>query len=134
MFFIQKIFTGSEVMKVKVKFPKFNFRQKNNLVSPLKTMGLESALDSQTADFTGIADRSEDFNLYIGDISQECFISVDEEGTEAAALTSVFLAGSSRPKENAELYLNRPFLFIISDDRTGLILFIGKVENPLANE
>jgi len=58
---------------------------------------------------------------------------VDEEGTEAAALTSVVLTGSTMPRENTspEFYLNKPFIFVISDDRTGLILFIGKVENPL---
>lgn len=122
-------------MKVKIKFPKFNFKQKNKLADHLKTMGLESAFDYKNADFTAIADRSDRFNLYINDISQECFINVDEEGTEAAALTSVFLAGSGMPRDNVppEFYLNKPFIFVISDDWTGLILFAGKVENPLEN-
>ncbi len=130
---IQKVGSNLEHLKVKIKFPTFNFKQKNKLASHLKAMGLESAFDSRNADFTGIAGRSEDFNLYVDDISQECYINVDEEGTEAAALTSVLLAGSGRPKENVppEFYLNKPFLFIISDDRTGLILFAGQVENPL---
>lgn len=133
---IQKAYSNSENMKVRIKFPKFSFRQKNKLSDHLKAMGLESAFDIRNADFTGIAERSEDFNLYISDISQECFINVDEEGTEAAALTSVHLAGSAMPKESVppELYLNKPFIFVISDNRTGLILFIGKVENPLDSE
>jgi len=60
---------------------------------------------------------------------------VDEEGTEAAALTSVLLAGAAPPKEIVppEFYVERPFLFIIRDNRTGLMLFMGKVENPLDN-
>jgi len=133
---IEKAYSNSEKMKVKIKFPKINYKQKNQLADYLKAMGMASAFDSKNADFTGIADRSEGFNLYIDDISQECFISVDEEGTEAAALTSVVLLGSAKPKENVppEFYLNKPFIFVIRDDRTGLMLFIGKVENPLNNE
>ncbi|MDF9408357.1 MAG: Serpin (serine protease inhibitor) [Pelotomaculum sp. PtaB.Bin013] len=133
---IQKAYSNSENMKVKIKFPKFSFKQKNELGSHLKNMGMVTAFDNRSADFTGIADRSGDFNLFVSDISQECFISVDEEGTEAAALTSVALMGAALPKENAppEFYLDKPFIFVISDDRTGLVLFIGKVENPLGSE
>lgn len=130
---IQKTCSNSENIKVKIKFPKFSFKQKNYLASHLEDMGMASAFDSRYADFTGIADRSEGFNLFINQISQECFISVDEEGTEAAALTSVIMFGSAPPKEIVppEFYLNKPFVFVIRDNRTGLILFIGKVENPL---
>lgn len=133
---IQKVCGNFENIKVKIKFPKFSFQQKNKLVSHLKAMGMVSAFDSRNADFTGIADRSEGFNLYIDDISQECFINVDEEGTEAAALTSVVLAGAAEPKEIVppEFYINKPFVFFIREHRTGLILFMGKVENPLDNE
>jgi len=67
---IEKALGNLENMKVKIKFPKFNFAQKNNLVSHLKNMGLDSVFDSGSADFTGIADRSAGFNLYISDISQ----------------------------------------------------------------
>ncbi len=58
---------------------------------------------------------------------------MDEEGTEAAALTSVVIVGSAAFEENTppEYYLNKLFIFVINDERTGLILFIGKVENPL---
>lgn len=130
---ILEAYSNLENMKVKIKFPKFNYRQKNKLADHLKAMGMLSAFDSMNADFTGIADRSAGFNLYIDDISQECFISVDENGTEAAALTSVVLLGSAVPKENVppEFYLNRPFIYVVRDHRTGLILFMGKVENPL---
>jgi len=130
---IQTALSNAELRKVKVKFPKFSFNQKNELVSHLQAMGMESAFDSNKADFSGIADGSTNFNLFISKISQECFISVDEEGTEAAALTSVILSGSAPPRENApvKFYVNKPFIFIISDDYNGLFLFIGKVENPL---
>ncbi len=129
---IEQVLHNLEYLKVKIKFPKFDFKQKSNLISHLKKMGMVDAFDSWSADFTGIADRSEGFNLYISDISQECTINVDEEGTEAAALTSVAMAGSAPFKENTppEFYMNKPFIFVINDERTGLILFIGKVENP----
>lgn len=54
----------------------------------------------------------------------------------ASNIHTIFLMiGSAQPKENVppEFYLNKPFLFVIRDNRTGLILFIGKVENPLEN-
>lgn len=88
-----------EYLKVKIKFPKFDFKQKSNLISHLKKMGMVSPFDSGNADFTGIADRSEGFNLYISAIAQECTINVDEEGAEAVALTSVIMAGSAPFKE-----------------------------------
>lgn len=132
---IQKVYSNSENIKVKIKFPKFNYKQKNELNDHLKSMGLESAFDSRNADFTKIADRAGGFNLFVSDISQECFIAVDEEGTEAAALTSVTLHGGA-PKVNIppEFYINKPFVFAIRDNKTGLILFIGKVENPSDNK
>ncbi|MBA1333967.1 MAG: hypothetical protein HPY66_0360 [Firmicutes bacterium] len=132
---LDKIDDSFDHIKVKIKLPKFSFGQKNQLNDYLTALGMKTAFDIEKADFTGIADRSDGFNLYIDDIAQECFISVDEEGTEAAALTSVLLAGAAPPKEIVppEFYVERPFLFIIRDNRTGLMLFMGKVENPLDN-
>ncbi|MGE5483459.1 MAG: serpin family protein [Ignavibacteriales bacterium] len=133
---VERILDGMESVKTKIKFPRFSFGRKTRLNDHLKAAGMETAFDPEAADFTGISDRSDGFNLYVSDVSQECFISVDEEGTEAAALTSVGLAGSAPPKEVTppEFYVNRPFLFLIRENRTGLILFAGKVENPLARE
>ena len=66
---------------------------------------------------------------FISDIYHKTFVEVNEEGTEAAAVTVVEVGENAMP---SGFYANRPFVFVIRDDRTGSILFIGKVENPKA--
>jgi serpin B len=56
---------------------------------------------------------------------------VDEEGTEAAAVTSIGIGVTAMPVNPLEFHANRPFLYLITEEDTGAILFIGKVENPL---
>ena len=63
----------------------------------------------------------------------EAFISVDEEGTEAAAATAVVMAATSMPLEQVELAVDRPFLFLIRHDATGAVLFMGRVADPSAD-
>ena len=80
------------------------------------------------AQFDGITDAP----LYIDDVFQKTYISVDELGAEAAAVTVVVgaLMAAPRPTEKRELKLDRPFIYAIADRSTGTILFIGKVGNP----
>ena len=66
---------------------------------------------------------------FISDIYHKTFIEVNEEGTEAAAVTSVEVGDNAMPDG---FFANRPFVFVIRDDRTGSVLFVGKVENPKA--
>ena len=128
---IQTAIQNAEDREAQVKFPKLILRQNNHLNEHLQLMGMKSSFDPQQADFTNITDNG----LYIDVLSQECYISVDEEGTEAAALTSVlFTRGLVDGKQDSpvEFYINKPFIFVINDDKNGLILFIGKVEDPQA--
>lgn len=130
---INKILISMEYTKTKIKLPKFRYESQYNLNDYLETLGISDAFDAEKADFSKIAKRQELINLYVGEVSQKCFISLDEEGTDAAALTSVALCGGLPPKVNnpPELYLNRPFIYLIRDDITGIIWFIGRVENPM---
>ena len=66
---------------------------------------------------------------FISDIYHKTFIEVNEEGTEAAAVTVVEVGENAMP---TGFFATRPFVFVIRDDRTGSILFIGQVENPKA--
>ena len=92
-------------------------------------MGFETAL-SDAADFTGICANG---GLKIGDVVQKAFISVDENGTEAAAATAVTGAPASGPLEVVDLTIDRPFLFFIHDD-SGIVLFSGQVVDPSTSE
>jgi len=69
-------------------------------------------------------------NLYLGDVVHQSVLKVDEEGTEAAAVTSVEVRVTSAPAYQFRFQADRPFLFVIRDDATGALLFLGAVLDP----
>jgi serpin B len=96
----------------------------------LGALGMTDAFVPSRADFSGI-DGARD--LYISLILHKAFVSVDEKGTEAAAATVVVVEASSmpvNPVEPMQFKVDRPFLFLIRDNPTGTILFVGRVMNP----
>ena len=113
---------------VKVALPKFTFRDPTLLKPALSALGMPIAF-SDSADFSGISPEEP---LQIAEVVHEAFIAVDEDGTEAAAATAVIGRASAAPSEPVELTVDRPFLFLIRDDETGAILFMGRVLDPTA--
>ena len=111
-----------------LKLPKFKFEYEKSLVGIFKELGMEKAF-KEGGPFHNIADEPHD--PIISDIKHKTFIEVNEAGTEAAAVTAVEYSDGANP---GGFYANRPFVFVIRDDRTGSILFIGKVENPSAEK
>ena len=112
-----------------VELPKFKLEDSMSLNDVLKSLGMESAFDPHGAEFGGLA--KEAAGLYVSEVSQDTFIEVNEEGTEAAAVTVVAMNESASPSDRPfEMKLNRPFFFAITDRTTGLILFMGEVGNP----
>ena len=85
-------------------------------------MGMTDAF-SEKADFSGLSDEK----VSISDVIQATFVNVDEEGTEAAAVTVATLDNSVMPMRTSTFYINRPFAYIIREKTTGTILFMGKV-------
>jgi serpin B len=108
---------------VHLVMPKLDFETDLDLVQLLSSMGMTDAFGP--ADFSGI---SEGGGLYISDALHKANITVDEEGTEAAAATVIAMRESM--VERAELRLDRPFLFSLQDRETGTILFMGRVVDP----
>ncbi len=68
--------------------------------------------------------------LFISDVVHKAFVDVNEEGTEAAAATAVVMEVMAMPLEEAELTIDRPFLFLIHDRSNGSVLFLGRVVDP----
>ena len=90
-------------------------------------MGMEIAFDpGGSADFSKI---NPDVYLYISSVKHKTFIELNEEGTEAAAVTSVTIGTTSIGPTN-EFRADRPFIFIIKEKFTGAIMFMGKIANP----
>ncbi len=115
--------SGREVM---VSLPKFELEYELSYNDILRSMGMELPFSESEADFSGIAELDSQ-NLFISEVKHKTFVAVDEEGTEAAAATSVGVGVTSMPPA---LEVNRPFVFIIHERTSGVNLFMGKVKNP----
>jgi len=105
--------------------PKFKIEYSLQLNESLESLGMKRAFDADKADFSSMADEP----LYVSEVKQKSYVDVDEKGTEAAAVTTVTMLKSS-PRWDFRMIVDRPFLFVISDEVTGSILFIGIVNNP----
>lgn len=115
--------------KVITAMPKFSFAYDTGLKDPLAEMGMPTAFNDEEADFTGLNTHGK---TYISDVVHKTFIKVDERGTKAGAVTMVEMAAGDAAVSPKTVYLDRPFLFMILDERTDLPVFIGYVMNPSA--
>jgi len=115
--------------EVRVSVPKFKMTSQFALTSVLKSMGMIDAF-SVNADFSGMNGRRD---LFISAVIHKAYVDVNEEGTEAAAATAVTMKLTSvGPTRIPVFQADHPFLFVIRDNHSGSILFIGRVMNPNA--
>ncbi|HYT88443.1 MAG TPA: serpin family protein [Gemmataceae bacterium] len=112
--------------EVDITLPKFTVTAEFSLKHALSRLGMPIAFDRQKADFSGIATREK---LHISAVVHKAFVDVNELGTEAAAATAVAVGTLSLPQP-ATFRADRPFAYLIRDNRTGSILFMGRVVNP----
>jgi serpin B len=113
---------------VVVTMPRFKFAFEIKLNDVLKQMGMNKAFEPLVADFSKISDT----DLYISSAVHKSFIDVNENGTEAAAVTSITFTTTSAGNEPPKTYfnVNRPFVFAITEKDTDAILFLGEVNHP----
>jgi len=119
--------SGPRKQKVKVFLPRFKMTSQFSLSKTLAAMGMRDAFNPDKADFSGMDGR---LNwLYIGAVLHKAFVDVNEEGTEAAAATAVVMKirmALDQPTFRAD----HPFIFLIRENTTGSILFLGRVMDP----
>ena len=114
--------------EVRVSVPKFKMTSQFSLVSVLESMGMTDAFSANAADFSGMNGKRD---LFISAVIHKAYVDVNEEGTEAAAATAVTMKLTSvGPTRIPVFQADHPFLFIIRDNHSGSILFIGRVMNP----
>lgn len=107
--------------------PRFRMSYKRTLNDDLKALGMTDAFDASVADFGPLSPVD---GLYISNVLQKSWVDVNEEGTEAAAATSVEVGLTSAG--GFEMLVDRPFLFVLRERLSGTILFVGQVAAPLA--
>ena len=123
----QKIINNLFQHEVHLKLPRFKIECDIPLNDPVKNVGMQLIFDRNLADFTNISDVF----LFVSDIKQKTFVEVNEEGTEAAAVTVIQMDKTSAgPGTIVQFFANRPFLYLIKEKSTGAILFIGRMDEP----
>lgn len=114
--------------QVELSLPRFTAEYTVTLNGILQSLGAEDAFNPMKADFSGIVSKEK---IYIDQVKQKTFVKVDENGAEAAAVTSVMMRVTSLPPmECPTMKLNRPFFYLIRENSTGTILFVGKMGEP----
>jgi serpin B len=123
---VEQIIDSFQMQNVRLSMPRYEFESAFNLKEILSRMGMPDAFGQ--ADFSGMDGK---MDLFISEILHKAYVSVDEEGTEAAAATAVIMGLTALPEKPVEMTLDHPFIFFIRDNVTGTILFVGRVMNPV---
>lgn len=113
------------------RIPKFKFSFGFEASEALKKLGVVLPFSGEGGGLTEMVDSVEGGNLYVSSIFHKSFIEVNEEGTEAAAATAgVVKLRSLMVNEKIDFVADHPFLFLIRENMTGMVMFVGQVLNP----
>ena len=123
----QDITRNMKEERVWLKLPRFKIECEIPLNQPVMNLGMKRIFN-EGKDFELIANA----NLKVSEIKQKTFVEVNEEGTEAAAATALIIVayGVRKANEPVQFFADRPFLFLIREKSSGVILFIGRVDEP----
>jgi serpin B len=124
---LQAWIDGASQTLVDVQLPRFTLEQAVDLKPVLAALGLVDLFKPKKVDLTGISDEK----LTVSSAFHKTFVAVDEKGTEAAAATAITLSIESADRPTP-FVVDRPFLFLIRDTRSGLFLFLGRYSDPLS--
>lgn len=120
---LQTIVAGMHPSLVNLTLPKLKLSYERTLNPDLQALGMVSAFNSATADFSGMRPARD---VFISFVKQNTFVDVNEEGTEAAAVTTVGAVATSAPVA-VDMRVNRPYMFVIRERLSGTLLFIGRI-------
>jgi serpin B len=117
--------------EVDVALPRFKITAEFSLEQPLRDLGMRLAFSEAQADFSGMIRAP---RVHVSAVVHKAYVDVNEKGTEAAAATGVAVALSSAqaPRSVAIVRADHPFFFLIRDNSTGSVLFMGRLTTPPA--
>ena len=123
---LNALLANPQYATVRTSIPKFETEYKVDMSDILQSMGMTEAFDMYNADFEGLG-TSTDGNIYISRVLHKTFISVGEKGTKAGAATIVDMknGAAAEPTEPKEVYLDRPFVYMLVDCENNIPFFIG---------
>lgn len=127
---LREVLAGLTIEESHLVLPTWEGRTPTDLKVLLHAMGVQDAFDIERADFSGMTGARD---LYISSAFHEAYILVNESGTEAAAASAAVMTLRSAPPPSApprELVFDRPFVYLILDQQTGAILFVGRLSEP----
>lgn len=112
----------------KATLPEFELRVKNDLYAPLKELGITKIFDTEKADFSALSNSGK---VFISSVTQDAFVKIGPKTVKAGAATVIEGNGASAPNlsEQKELIFDRPFVFVIYDNESGIPVFTGVVNN-----
>ena len=121
---VEQLLKNKKECSVQTRLPKFESDFSVTLNDVLQKMGMEKAFDETEADFSGLGEIP-DGNIYIGSVVHKTKITVAEQGTKAGAATAAIMYATGAPLEPKEVYLERPFVYMIMDMENNLPVFMG---------
>ena len=119
--------SGLRKQEVRVYLPRFTLTSQFQLAKVLKAMGMTRVFTPGEADLSGMSSEQE---LFVSAVIHKAYVDVNEEGTEAAAATVVEAKSEESIEGPAMFRADHPFVFLILDNRTGSVLFLGRLINP----
>ena len=122
-----KFFWNTEVYQVDIKIPRFKTTAENDLIAPIMKLGAPSIFDPEKADFSRMCTNYKE--LAVSRLLQKAVVDVNEKGTKAVAVTAAVIAptdsGSNPQHKTAYFYCDTPFVYVIQEQSSGAIFFIG---------
>lgn len=128
---LKNLLSGLRKQKTIIRIPKFTIETEYDLQPILKRMGMTEIFDDRVADFSNmVTPKSNRQGVYVSDARHKAYIEVNEDGSLAAAATTVAVSTRSFVRRPFEFVADHPFMFLIRDNETGTILFMGKYVAP----
>lgn len=126
---IFSMISAKQTKSAELYMPKFETKYQDSIKNELEKLGIKKAFDANSADLS-LMNKDHVKNLYISEVLHKTYIKIDENGTEAAAATSVEVSLTAMPSSDMQLKFDKPFIYGIVDLTSGSVIFAGIMENP----